>query len=192
MKRFIRCIGARLGRPFERGNRAFTLATLAILFVGGLLRFSHLTFQSLWLDELHSMMCSRPDVSLRQMLSSFARGGISHPPLYFVALHAWFDLVGFSEWTARAFSALGGVLGLAALYHLGKEARGRTCGLVACLLGLFNYFHVYYSQEARAYVWMFFLSSCSLLFLIRHLRCGGLRSLGAYIVTVTLAMLTHY
>ncbi|NQT92173.1 MAG: glycosyltransferase family 39 protein [Lentisphaerae bacterium] len=192
MKRFIRCLGARLGRPFERGNRAFALALLAILVVGGLLRFSRLTFQSLWLDELYSMICSRPDVSMHGLLEAFARGNISHPPLYFVILHGWFQLVGFSELAARAFSAVGGVLGLAAIYCLGKEARGKTCGLIACLLALFNYYHVCYSQEARSYIWMFLFSACSLTFLIRYLRRRGVGSLLAYVATALLAMFTHY
>jgi len=177
---------------FSRDNRAFTAALIAVIVLGAVLRFSRLTFQSLWLDELHSLLCSRPEVSLRQLLRAFARGGVSHPPLYFVGLHAWFDLFGFSEWSARAFSAVGGVLGLVSLYYLGKEARGRTCGLVACLLGLFNYFHVYYSQEARAYAWMFFLGASSLAFLIRYLRHGGVRSLAAYLAMAITAMLTHY
>ncbi len=59
----------------------------------------------------------------------------NHMPLYFLQLKAWVGLVGGSEAALRLPSALAGVVGIAALWWVGRMLFGPAAGLTAALLG---------------------------------------------------------
>src|SRR5271169_3669259 len=93
---------------------------LLILVVAAILRFYHLSYQSFGLDELHTMNEADPGIRWKEMLE-YLRKGDQHPPLFFVIERMLFILFGSSEWVARGFAALCGLLGVWAMYGLGKE-----------------------------------------------------------------------
>jgi uncharacterized membrane protein len=73
------------------------------------------------------------------------------------------------------FSVLIGVLGLVAMYALGREVGGRKAGLAACFFTAINWFHILYSQEVRFYGLLFLFTVLSYLFFIRAYRQGTRR-----------------
>jgi len=170
----------------------WTLAIAALVVLGTLLRFKGLTFQSLWLDELFSVGKSHPGLSLFELIEQFRSGEDPHPPLYFTLLHFWFLVFGYSEFSARAFSAACGSFGLIALYFLGKELANRSCALIAVAILVFNCFHLQFSQEVRAYVLMFAWAALSYTYFSRSLRCLKAGDLLLYAIISTLMIYTHY
>ena len=137
--------------PLPREGWAL-LALLAIMFLGAVLRFYGLGFQSLWGGELASW-----DFGGRDTISRVVQDG-SQPPLYFLILHLarWF--IGESEWALRLPSAIAGWLCIPAIYLLGKKLYSEREGIMAALLVAVLWPAVYYSQEARPYAVLILLS----------------------------------
>jgi mannosyltransferase len=121
------------------------------LFVIGLLpRLSHLTYHSLWLDEVISIGWAR--LPARMIVST----GLElvqdkHPPLYYLVLHYWIRLFGEGEVSVRFLSALIGAIAIPLGYLLMRELYGHRAGVAAGLLLAFNPFLVWYSQEVRMF-----------------------------------------
>ncbi|WP_322797759.1 glycosyltransferase family 39 protein [Thermoflexus sp.] len=120
---------------------------LAVLLLGMGLRFYRLEAQSLWYDEGTSARLS--EGPLRHILESAAQD--IHPPLYYVLLYGWGTLVGRSVFALRAFSALTGVLLIAAVGNLTARLFGRRAAGLAMLLTAVHPLAIYYAQETRMY-----------------------------------------
>ena len=164
---------------------------ILILLIGTFLRFNGLTVQSLWLDEIHTMNASNPSLSFETVLKS-VKSFEKQPPFFYVSIHYWFKLVGFNDLSARFFTALGGFLGLIAIFLLGNELYSRRVGLMASILAAVNYFHLYFSQEARAYCFVFLFTVLSYFFLIKMIKKPSIRNSIFYIITTFLMVYTHY
>jgi mannosyltransferase len=167
------------------------LPLLLVLVLAAGLRFYRLDAQSFWNDEGNSARIAERSVPL---ILEGAAGDI-HPPLYYLTLHYWRALTGQSEFALRAFSSVGG-LGLVALvYVLGADAFGPWSGLAAGLMAAINPFQVYYSQEARSYIWVAFLGAAAAYAALRWLESshkgGGLPAVG-YVLAATAGLYTHY
>ncbi|MBD0256757.1 MAG: glycosyltransferase family 39 protein [Cytophagales bacterium] len=166
-----------------------TLLLLVILAVGTALRLFRLSYQSLWYDELHSMIPTNPANTLAALIEYCKT---DQPPAYFIMLHYWFKLVGYNEFYGRLFSALIGVLGLVAMYLLGREAGGRKAGLLACFFTAINWFHILYSQEVRFYGLLFLFTTLSYLFFIRaYRRERAVDFIGYTLISIGI-IYTHY
>ncbi|MFH1998350.1 MAG: glycosyltransferase family 39 protein [Planctomycetota bacterium] len=173
-------------------SNPWTVVLFTLVLTGTLLRFKGLTFQSLWFDELFSVGKSHPDLSLPALMEQFRSSEDPHPPLYFALLHFWFHLFGYTEWSARAFSAAAGSFGLIALYMLVRELADRKCALIAVALLMLNRFHLQFSQEVRAYVLMFAWTCLSYTWFARSLKSMKARDLLAYSIISTAMIYTHY
>ena len=125
---------------------------IVILIVTAGLRFTKLSFQSLRNDEHFSRHAAAFD-SLSEVI---LRGGImdKHPPGHVLLLHFWIRLFGESEWSVRVPSVLAGIATVYALYRLGRTLVSERVGIVAAGLCAMSQMPVYFSQEARAYVFL--------------------------------------
>lgn len=90
-----------------------------------------------------------------------------HPPLYFIITKIWSDLLGTSELSLRGFSFLVSVLTIVLLWHDWRKSN-RTQRLIALLYIASNPTFLYYSQEARSYSLILFLSCYLLLRISNH------------------------
>ena len=90
---------------------------VAVLLLATGLRFYRLDAQSLWNDEGNSARLSERD------LARIIEGPASdiHPPLYYIALRGWRELLGDDEFGLRSFSAFAGVLTVAATCALARR-----------------------------------------------------------------------
>ena len=77
-----------------------------------------------------------------------------HPPGHVLLLHFWIRLFGESESSVRIPSVLAGIAAVYALYRLGRTLVSERVGLVAAGLCAVSQMPVYYSQDARAYIFM--------------------------------------
>jgi uncharacterized membrane protein len=171
---------------------------ILILWLATGLRFHHLGEQSFWNDEGNSARLSERSLAL------IIEGTASdiHPPLYYILLRGWREIVGDTEFGLRAFSAFAGILTVAATLTLGRLFFQRRTGpprrairliLVATLLAAANPALVYYSQETRMYSMLALLTAVSTIALWRWLNAKhGSKWAVAYILTVTAGLYTHY
>lgn len=162
-----------------------------------LLRLTHLTVPSLWMDEVATVLFSLGNsshmiplnelISIEQLLRPLqvTPGATAmdvvknllaednHPPAYFVIAHAWMQLFHRSDgyasvWAARSLPAIFGALGVPAMYLLAWTTfQNRTIGLLCGALIAVSPLDVFLSQEARHY-------TLAILMVIASLSCFAL------------------
>lgn len=116
-------------------------------------------------------------------------------PGYPLALAAWGNLTGWTEFSGRALSLLSGLLAVAVVYRLGSDLGGHQVGLMsAAALGLSGWF-IFFLHEMRVYMQHALLLALLLLLYVRAQRAGQrARPLlyGALAATVIAFLYTHY
>jgi hypothetical protein len=164
---------------------------IAILIFAAILRIYHIDFQSVWLDEIHTINESNPNYSLSELYSSLLITE-PHPPLYFVLIHFSFILFGYTPFVLKFFSFIMGIGGLITTYYLGKELINKKTGLIATFLLAINYFHIYYSQEGRMYSMLYLTTTISFYFLIKFIKKPNLRSALLHAFFASIMIYTHF
>jgi len=164
---------------------------LLIVAIGAFLRIYKLDYQSLWIDEIFSILQSSPEKSFGSMYK-YLREFDPHPPLYYFSLHGFLTIFGDTTWVARFFSATCGIAGIFAIYYLAKEFLNKKVGLIAALITSINYFHLIYSQEARMYSLMFLATTVSFLYLSRFIKVPNRRNMILYSLFATLMIYTQF
>jgi len=137
-------------------NHFWLLVALAVAFA---LRVYALGAQSLWNDEGNSVALA--SLSLEAIANSAARD--IHPPLYYFLLHFWVLLAGQTEFAVRFLSVIAGVLVVALVFRIAYSVFGEEVAIIAAFLVALSPFQVYYSQEARMYIWVTLWSAVSVL-----------------------------
>ncbi|MGZ5190697.1 MAG: glycosyltransferase family 39 protein, partial [Flavisolibacter sp.] len=140
-----------------------------VLILAFLLRVYGLTFQSLWLDELHNMNEADPDITWGAMFN-YLKCCDQHPPLYFIVQRLSFTVLGHTEFVARIISVIAGTVSIWAVWILGKAILNRRLGLIAAILTSVNYYNLFYSQEARGYIFAFLFAALSFAYFIRLVK----------------------
>lgn len=164
---------------------------IAILFIAAVLRFFHLDYQSVWLDEIHTINEANPAFGFREVSGALASGE-QMPPLYFYIINILFKILGYSTWVLRSFSAVMGVLGVYYTYRLGREMLNKNTGLLAALLLAVNSFHIFYSQEGRPYIFLYLFTVLSFISLIKMIRVPSLKHALIYGVMSAIMLYAHF
>src|SRR5687768_1242680 len=108
-------------------RRTVFVLLMLVLLLGAGLRFHNLETQSLWNDEGNSVVMTQKPIP--QIIADSSVD--IHPPGYYLLLKAWSALTGRSEFALRFFSALAGVITIAAVYGIGALLFDRPTGLFA-------------------------------------------------------------
>lgn len=111
--------------------------------------------------------------------------------LYSVLGSLSFAVFGESEMAARLPAVVFGVLGVGALYFLGRRVAPEREAVAATLLLAVSYHHVWFSQSARGYTGMIFFVILGTTFFLRALAGNRGRDWAAYVVCMTLGILCH-
>ncbi len=164
---------------------------ISILLVAIVLRLYHIDYQSVWVDELHTLIEANPSISFSEMLKTLVIAE-PQPPLYFILNKTLFTIFSYDTLTTRLFSAITGVFGILAIYFLGKEIMNRKVGIIAALLLSVNYFHIYYSQEARMYSMFFLTTTLSFLFLTKFIKNPSLKVAFIHAIFAALMIYSHF
>lgn len=164
---------------------------IAILVLASALRLVHIGFQSPWLDEIHTLNEADPNNSLALIYEKL-RMSEPHPPLYFYIIHFLFKIFGYYIEVARLFSAATGIAGVYALYLLGRELFNKRTGLIAALLLSINYFHLYYSQDARPYTFFCLFSILALYRLVLFIKTPSWKNAIYYGILAALMLYGHF
>jgi mannosyltransferase len=164
---------------------------LLILVLATALRFYHIDYQSVWLDEICSILEADPNIKWSDLEATIMLSD-PHPPLYFALMKILFQLFGYTTLVARVFSAIVGVGGVYALYLLGKEIDNKNTGLLAAFLLAINSFHIYYSQEVRMYALLVLLTVLSYYRLVVYLKENTYKNAILYGLFTGLMLLTQF
>lgn len=156
-----------------------------------ILRFYHIDFQSVWLDEICSIIEANPETRWSDLEATIMVSD-PHPPLYFALMKILFQLFGYTTFVARAFSAVIGVAGVYAIYLLGKEINNKNTGLIAALLLAINSFHIYYSQEVRMYALLLLFTILSYYRLVLFLKNNSYKNALLYGLFTGFMLLTQF
>lgn len=159
------------GASAKRGFNSVT-AVILIFAVAIGLRFTGITFDSMWLDEAYQTMVDaigvapneleklRPEPylyslgepgSMQQVLQNFRNVDPLCPPLYFLMLNRWMTVFGQTDLAIRSMSALISILALGALYFGTRKLFGPKVALFTLLMQAVSPFDITYAQEARMY-----------------------------------------
>lgn len=164
---------------------------IGLTVIGAILRFYHLDFNSLWLDEAFTYNAAKD--SLQEIWNTMEVGDF-HPPLFHWIEHFMLAF-GHSEFVLRFIPAVLGICTIPLFFFLGKELVDERVGVLSATLLTFSFFHIFYSQEAYSYSTVLFVFSLVLFFYLRALRtrqrifwilCGIFSALGFWIHFYTL------
>lgn len=165
-----------------------TWLPLGLAWLALALRVAGLTTQSLWRDEVDTLMfATRP---LADALDMFRQPG-QNGPLFFLALRPWLALAGRSEFALRFPSALAGSLAVPVCYTLVSRLAGRKPAALTAVLTALAPYMVWYGQEARMYAALTVLVPGSLWLTVEAARRGRWWRWALLVITTTLAIYTH-
>ncbi len=125
---------------------------ILIVMVGFFLRIYHLTAVPLRGDEAFSVQywAGQPlHIALAETATIEP-----HPMLTYAIFRAWGLTAGLSDLSMRVLPSLIGMLGIPAIYAVGKRLGSRQIGLLAALFFALNPFEIWHAQDARNYaIW---------------------------------------
>lgn len=180
-------------KPFLAGVQAEgTAATpwfalFGVVLLALALRTFHLN-DGLWYDEIRSLQ-----ESVRSPLAHIATvfPGDNQHTFFSILAHLSIGLFGEQPWSLRLPSMLLGTATVPLLYLFAREFTGRTEALLASLLLTVSYHHVWFSQNARGYATLCFLTVLSSWLLLRGLRRNRLGDFVGYAIAAALGVYTH-
>ncbi len=154
------CVGRIKAFREELKTDRYTQIAVIITFIAAFLRFFHLDFNSLWLDEAVTY-----NIAQNSFIGIWktTAGGEFNPPLFNWIEHL-ISFVGTSEWALRFIPALLGTLTVFLFYWIGREYGSRGVGIIVAAFLATSPFHIMWSQDARAYTTMLFFLSLAFLF----------------------------
>ncbi|MEC7584761.1 MAG: glycosyltransferase family 39 protein, partial [Planctomycetota bacterium] len=168
---------------------AHWLMLLGIVCIAAALRLYKLGDWSLWVDEAHTWR----DVTIP--MGEFFNSARRWYPVSYLGLRGllesgWWP--GESEYWLRMPFALFGILTVPWLALVGKQLVGRRAALLAGLFLAINPWHIYWSQNARAYVLVVFFVVVSVGLFLRGVRLRSYLSMGASFFVMLLAGACHF
>jgi hypothetical protein len=142
----------------------------------------------LWWDEINTLVAS-VRVPLRQIVTVFPDN--NQHTLYSVLAHLSIQTFGDNIWALRLPAMVLGSATVPALYFFAREFAGRTEALLTSLLLAVAYHHVWFSQNARGYTALAFLTITSSWLLLRGLRREKASDFVWYAIIAALGVYAH-
>lgn len=125
-----------------------SLAIVAITLIAFCIRFYHLDWQCLNVDEVVTRSAA---THTAEWIITWSLAGDYNPPLYYLCAHYSIALLGDTIFALRLPALIFGTLTIPVIYLIGKEIEDETLGLLAAAVSTVMFPLFYYSQDARAY-----------------------------------------
>ena len=170
-------------------SRASGWRAAVALFIGALvLRLVHLGTQSLWVDEMLTLIVAtpKPGYPLGQLLLHNIHG-----PLHTFVV-GMMRMVSENDAWLRLPSALAGAGAVPLLYAWVKRRFGHVTAVWAGLLLAINPLHIHYSQELRNYAFLVFFVLAACVTLDQLLARWSRRGAGAFAACAAAAILSTF
>ncbi len=133
----------------HRGSIWHRAAITGVLLLGFALWLHDLDRLTLWNDETWTLAATAPDESLGRVIDRVRED--VHPPLYFVELYGWRQVVGETVFELRYFSVLLMLAGGAVIYRAGRDLFSPLAGWIAALILALHDLTRVITQEVRHY-----------------------------------------
>jgi hypothetical protein len=163
-------------------------AAVALFGLALALRLIHLGTQSLWVDEMLTLIVAtpKPGYPLGQLLVHNIHG-----PLHTFVV-AMMRLVSENDAWLRLPSALAGAGAVPLLYAWARRRFGHPTAVWAALLLAINPLHIHYSQELRNYAFLVFFVLAGCVLLDRLLAQWSRRGAAAFAGCAAAAILSNF
>jgi 4-amino-4-deoxy-L-arabinose transferase-like glycosyltransferase len=145
-------------------------------------------FSDLWSDEIYTK--TMLSGSLADFYEKFKND--LHPPLYYLGLRFFTDLLGLNATSLRLFSVLGALSTIIVGYFAGQRVFGKQGALYFCLMLISIPMLSAYSHQARMYTWAAFSVTGVFLYSYLFITTGKYRDLVLLLVFTVLAIYIHY
>jgi mannosyltransferase len=122
---------------------------VALIMVGFFLRINGIAQIPLRGDEAFSVLYWG-ELPLQQSLTEIATIE-PHPVLTYALFRGWQIVAGNTELAMRLLPLLGGLLGIPAIFAIGKRLGGWQLGITAALLFTLHPYEIWHAQDARNY-----------------------------------------
>jgi hypothetical protein len=174
-------------RRFTLDRPALVAAALLVLVATSLvLRVSDLGTW-LWMDEGISVgIASHPLGDIPQILRQDGS-----PPLYYLVLHGWMSVFGWSETATHALSLVLSVAAIPVALWAGWSLFGRRTGWVLAVLVATSPFLSYFATETRMYALVALLALLSTAAFLHVFAFRRRRYLWLFVPTLALVLYTH-
>ncbi len=139
--------------------------------LGFVLRLLFLGRRQLDTEELMQALIVRPD-SLREILDSLIKGMYFPAPLDYFLQKMLIMPLGESNWALRLHAVIFGTLSIWIFARIARQLFGDRVALYSAILFALYPLHYHYSQEARPYSLLTFLTLLSYDLLLRRLSSG--------------------
>ncbi len=170
----------------SRTDRVTWLLALTLI-VGAALRIVGLQ-SSLWYDEIVTLVESARHPVLQIVTDP---PGLNAHPLYSLLAHASLVTFGDSAWALRLPACVFGIATLVMVFVLGRRLTTPLEAWAGTALLAMSYHHVWFSQNARGYTLLGFLTLLSTWLLLRALQDGRRSDYLLYALACTAGMYTH-
>lgn len=173
--------------PIARSRELVLVASIGVLAL--LLRLYQLSGKSLWLDEVSTARAAHAN-TLGEVVAQ-TQAYVNQMPFFY--FFTWFlRPFGDGEFILRLPAVVAGVLTVLVVYVLAKSLYGVRAALVASLLTAVLPYAVWYSQEARNYTLLMFLTTTQMYFAYRCVKHRRLVDWFGLAALTTLNLYTHY
>jgi len=165
---------------------------LFTLVLASILRFYGLSRLGLWADELWVVMDSSSGSLWDMLLTVYYQD--NHPPGYYFLIRYTQILFGSSDFAIRLPSALAGIILVAATFMAGRKHLSKEAAIIAGVLVAGSYQTIYFSQEARANIFIALFCLLSLHYFCALILAGenSRRNFLAFWLFATLNNYFHY
>ncbi len=161
---------------------------LGILLLNILYKILFLGSRDISIDEPFTLFYSQmPWQEIFHMLA-----GENNPPLHFLLMHVWINLVGIDPFKVRLLSLIFGALSSMLIYFIGTRNFSRTVGISAALLFTFSNFNTFLAQEARVYSLFIFLTLASVYLFLNLVKEFKTKTFVYLIVINILLIYSHF
>ena len=170
------------------------VALVVITLVGAVLRLVDLgsTPFGLWFDEAYSGLQVNRILADPNFRPVYVGGLAQEPSLLWYLMAGSFDVLGPGQLALRLPTAIGGIIGIPAIYLLGRELFGRSVGLIAAGLLAGLVWQLTFSRLAFNSVWSVTLDALGLFLLVRALKTGSWTAAALGGITLGLGLHMYY
>jgi 4-amino-4-deoxy-L-arabinose transferase-like glycosyltransferase len=177
-----------------RREMPWLFAVGVLTVCAAVLRFSELGSvpYGLWFDEAYSGLQVQHILSDPSFRPVYMGGLAQEPSLLWYVMLPTVKLLGPTLLALRLPTAVGGILGIPAMYLLGRELFGRKTGLIAAALLATLAWHLTFSRIAFNSEWSVTLDALGLFLMVRSFRKGSWTAAGLAGVCLGLGLHMYY
>jgi uncharacterized membrane protein len=166
----------------------YSIAIILLTILGLILRFYQISAKSLWLDEAVTYQISLQSIS--SIWNSIGTGE-PNPPLFYWIEHFMLNF-GHNELVLRFIPAIAGTLTIPLVFFVGRRLLNKYAGVIAAALLTVLPFHIFYSQNARAFSLLLLIVCVALIPYLQGMFSGSLRSWILFGIFSAVAFWLHF